>query len=230
MALVPGLPDPVDFRLGIETLPAAPRTDGTIALRLSAIHPRTGERVRRFDEIHEKLLHLFLLSEDRRFFAHEHPEPEGDGYFRLHVRLPLPGFYRLLADFYPAGATPQLVAAPLFVTGPPQPFEAPGTPNLQVRLRTEPERPLAGSKTMLFFDLSPADGLEPWLGAWGHLMVAGEGAVDLLHLHPAWEPYQNSVQFNVIFPQPGEYVLWGQFQRRGIVNTARFAVRAESLG
>ena len=44
--------------------------------------------------------HLFLIGEDRRYFAHEHPIPEPGGYFRFHTQLPLPGFYRILTDFY----------------------------------------------------------------------------------------------------------------------------------
>jgi hypothetical protein len=230
MALVPGLPDPVEYRLHVGVLPSVPRTTGTTSLRFHVTHPKTGRRVEKFEEIHERLLHLFLISEDRRFFAHEHPDPESNGYFRFHTQLPLPGFYRLMADFYPSGGTPQLITAPLYVQGPPQPFDPPATPNLQVKLRTEPATPIAGLKTLLFFDLNPLEGVTPWLGAWGHLLCASADLLDLVHLHPAWEPYQNTVQFNVIFPRPGNYTLWPQFQRSGVVNTARFDVEARALG
>jgi NAD(P)-dependent dehydrogenase (short-subunit alcohol dehydrogenase family) len=37
--------------------------------------------------------------------------------------------------------------------------------------RTLPAQPVAGLRTMLFFDLAPAEGLEPWLGAWGLLLA-----------------------------------------------------------
>lgn len=230
MNLVPNLPDALEFRLHLDVLPAAPRTTSTTALRLSVFHPQTNRRVTQFEEIHEKQMHLFLISEDRQYFAHEHPTPEPGGYFRFHTQLPLPGFYRVLTDFFPAGGTPQLLTAPLHVLGPPQPFEKPATPNLTVRLRTEPQKPIAGLKTMLFFELDPLEGLMPWLGAWGHLLSASADLLDLVHLHPAWEPYQNHVQFNVIFPRPGEYTLWAQFQRNGIVNTARFDLTAAALG
>ena len=229
MNLVPGLPDHLEYRLHVEVTPNAPKTTQTTALRLHVTHPKTNKRIEKFEEIHEKLLHLFLISEDRQYFAHEHPEPEPGGYFRFHTQLPLPGFYRLLTDFYPAGSTPQLIPAPLYVQGPPQPCEKPQTPNLKVTLRTDPAKPIAGLRTMLFFDLAPMEGVQPWLGAWGHLLSASADLLDLVHVHPAWDPYQNQIQFNVIFPRPGQYTLWGQFQRNGQVNTARFDLTASPL-
>jgi hypothetical protein len=38
------------------------------------------------------------------------------------------------------------------------------------------------------------------------------------------------VQFNMIFPRPGKYKLWAQFQRAGVVNTAPFELTVKSLG
>ena len=215
----------VGFRVG-DVLPRAPQTT---SLRLHVTHPKTNKRIESFEETHEKLLHLFLISEDHRYFAHEHPTPEPNGYFRFHTKFPLPGFYRILTDFYPAGGTPQLLTAPLYVQGPPQDIHQPETPNLRVKLRTDPEKPIAGLKTMLFFELSPFEGVTPWLGAWGHLLSASADLLDLVHAHPAWEPYQNQVQFNLIFPRPGQYTLWAQFQRDAIVNTAKFQITATAL-
>jgi hypothetical protein len=229
MNLIPGLPDPLEYRLHVDVLPRATKTTQTTSLRLHVTHPKTKARIKSFEEIHEKRMHLFLISEDCSYFAHEHPIPEPDGSFLLHTRLPIPGFYRILTDFYPSGGTPQLLPASLYVKGPPQDFQPPNTPNLNVKLRTDPEKSIAGLKTMLFFDLSPMDGVTPWLGAWGHLLSASADLLDLVHVHPAWEPYQNQVQFNLIFPRPGVYTVWGQFQRSGIVNTAKFQITATAL-
>lgn len=230
MKLIFGLPAPLEYRLQMDVLPHAPKTGSTVALRFQLIDPRTGKRVENFAEIHEKLMHLFLISEDRRYFAHEHPIAEPGGFFRFHTQLPLPGFYRVLTDSFPVEGTPQLLTAPLFVRGEPLPFTPPGMPNLTVKLRTEPAQPIAGLKTMLFFELTPMEGVEPWLGAWGHLLSASADLLDLVHVHPAWEPYKNSVQFNVIFPRPGTQTVWAQFQRNGAVNTSRFEVNVKALG
>lgn len=230
MKLEAGLPQPREFRLNVETLPAVLETGRTAMLRFEILDPKNGQRVRKFRELHEKLFHLFLISEDLRYFAHEHPVLEPDGRFTFHFNPPLPGIYRLLADFFPEGGTPQLLPAPLFVTGEPQPFRAPALENLKVRLTTEPAQPLAGQRTMLFFHLDPFEGVRPWLGAWGHLLAASEDLPDLVHSHPVWEPYENRVQFNLIFPRPGRYRLWAQFDRLGAVNTASIPIEVGKLG
>lgn len=230
MILELGLPEPLEYRLITQILPAAPRTGATTSLTFQIVHPKTGKPVTRFRELHEKLFHLFLISEDLTYFAHEHPEPLPNGLFRFNTQLPVPGFYRLLADCYPEGGTPQLLPATIHVKGPRQRFEPAAPVNLKAVLRTDPPEPIAGLKTMMFFDLSPFEGVTPWLGAWGHLLAASADLIDLVHLHPVWEPYQNSVQFNMIFPRPGKFKLWAQFQRAGVVNTAPFDVTVKALG
>ena len=232
MRLEAGLPEPVEYRVEMTTLPAEPRAGRTVMLAFRVVDPRTGRPVVAFNEIHEKLFHLFVVSEDRTFFAHEHPERRADGAFVLPVVLPRAGMYRVLADFYPQGGTPQLIAKTVLVGAGPE-VRAPEPPgNMEIRLRTEPAEPVAGLRTMLFFDLAPAEGLEPWLGAWGHLLVASEDLLDMVHVHPRWEyrpEVAPTVQFNVIFPRAGRYRLWVQMQRKGLVNTRWFDVAARAL-
>jgi hypothetical protein len=83
-------------------------------------------------------------------------------------------------------------------------------------------------KTLMFFRVSPADGFEPYLGAWGHMLAVSSDLIDLIHTHPflANGPL---VQFNVEFPRAGTYRVWVQFQRKGVVNTARFDVPVARL-
>jgi len=236
MTLVPGLPDFREFRVKLETAPKPLAPSKPAQLTFEVIDPQTGKRVTRFEWMHEKLFHLFLVSRDLRYFAHEHPTLEPDGRFRFETEFPKPGMYRVLSDFYPAGATPQLIANTLFVTGPeaaPKPLaEDRGTQkgeNLDVSLETEPAKPLAGFKTLLFFDLSNVEGLEMYLGAWGHLMAASEDLVDMIHTHPFLADGGKRIQFNIIFPRPGMYRVWVQFQRQSVVNTVAFNIPVEEL-
>ena len=236
MALVPGIPDFLEFPVRIESKPRVIQPGADVQLTFEIYDPRIKRRANRFELMHEKLFHLFLVSQDLQYFAHEHPTLEPDSRFRFETRLPKPGMYRVLSDFYPAGSTPQLVANTLFVSGKREavvPLREDVAPqkgsNLDVSLTMEPKRPIAGFKTLLFFDLSPADGLEPYLGAWGHMMAASEDLVDMIHTHPFIATGGPRVQFNLIFPRPGMHRVWVQFQRKGVVNTVAFNIPVAEL-
>lgn len=235
MQLVLHVPDRIEYPIEITHEPKRLSPGDTVTLTLRAIDPATGATANHFDIVHEKLIHLFVVSQNLEFFAHIHPTPQKDGSFVQEVKLPFGGSYRLLADFYPSGSVPQLALSTIFVSGaaPPlnlSPSVAPmHAENLTADLKMEPEAPLAGLETRLTYRLDPADGLEPYLGAWGHMLVASSDLIDLLHLHPFLGDSRTPLQFNVIFPRPGLYRIWTQFQRQGVVNTTRFTVPARSL-
>jgi hypothetical protein len=235
MKLVAGLPDPDEYPVELKLSPRSPTPGGSVKMTFRVTDPKTGKPVNRFEIIHERLFHLFLISQDLEFFVHEHPESMPDGSFTFKASLPKPGEYRVLCDFYPTGGTPQMTAKTIVLPGKAgiprlsEDRETKSARNLTVTLRSEPAHPLAGTKTMLFFELHPADGLEQYLGAWGHLLAASSDLIDLIHSHPAWETGGPNVQFNLIFPRPGMHRLWGQFQRNGIVNTVAFNLLVAGL-
>jgi hypothetical protein len=216
--------------------PSAPRPGDPVRLALTVEHPRTGTRVKEFEMVHDRLHHLFVVNQDLEFFAHEHPRLGRDGVFHLELTLPRPGMYRLLSDFYPRHGTPQLIENTLIVGGPSEAaprwdseLRPKRAANLEVSLATEPARPIAGTRTRLQFRVDPADGLEPYLGAWGHLLAVSEDLVDMIHSHPFLADGGPRLQFNVILPRPARYRIWAQFQRERVVNTARFDVTAVEL-
>jgi Heavy metal binding domain len=236
MGLVLGIPDPVEYPMDLTLNPRTPRPNQRVDLVFKIRDPKTGAPVKRFEVIHEKLFHMFIVSQDLSFFLHEHPVVAEDGSFRYQGNLPKTGMYRVLADYYPTGGTPQLTAKTVFVPGAgwqparPEPDLAKKhAGNMDVELTTEPRVPLAGLKTMLFFRLKPADGLEPYLGAWAHMLAASDDLIDLIHTHPFLADGGPEVQFNVIFPRARTYRMWVQFQRKGVVNTAVFTVPVGEL-
>ncbi len=235
MKLVEHVPDRIEYPLKLSHSPAVLRPGDAVTLRLEVLNPETGQAANRFEIVHEKLMHLFLVNQNLEFFAHQHPTLQPDNCFELKIQLPVGGLYRLLADYYPAGSVPQLAVETLFVSGTSElphlaaslaPFHS---RNLSARLRLEPERIVAGLETKLFFSLDPAAGLEPYLGSWAHMLVASADLIDLLHLHP-FLVSGGEMQFNVLFPLPGTYRIWTQFQRNQIVNTTVFTVEVSSLG
>jgi hypothetical protein len=240
MTLEAGIQQPIEYRLNFSASPARLPAREPVELRFELIDPRTGRRATKFQQVHEKLFHLFLASADLEYFVHDHPVLGEDGIFRFRTTLPHPGVFRLLADCYPAGGTPQLL--PLFLTTEgydkpiaeaitlPAPDLAPKqAENVSVSLRMDPPEPVPGRKTMLFFRLDPGEGIEPYLGTWGHLLALSNDLIDSIHEHPIYASGGPEIQFNVYFPREASYRVWVQFQRKGIVNTAAFTIPVKAL-
>src|SRR5688500_12676101 len=97
------------YHLDVETTPRVLRSgvDGTI--RFTVRESRTNAVVQRFEQVHERLFHLFVISQDLEHFAHLHPTLAQDGSLDVDVRLPRPGPYHFFADFMPVGGAPQLL-------------------------------------------------------------------------------------------------------------------------
>jgi hypothetical protein len=241
MKLVLGIPDDVEYPLELTIRPSVFRAGEKVQLKFRIADPHTGKTVDHFEVVHERLFHLFLVSEDLQYFVHDHPVPQPDGTFLYDMAFPKPGLYRVAGDFYATGGTPQLTARTVIVPG------APGTDvklaspslepelgvshctNMDVELVTDPPQPIAGMKTLLFFHIKPGDGLEKYIGAWGHMLVASDDLIDLIHDHPFIADGGPQMQFNIIFPRARTYRIWVQFQRNGVVNTASFTVPVSEL-
>jgi hypothetical protein len=218
--------------LNLSLTPRILRPGSRVDLSFTVRDPKTGHPASRFEPLHEKPFHMFIVSQDLGFFVHDHLEPAGDGSFHYHGPLPKSGMYRVLADYYPSGATPQSVVKTIFVSGAklnvPEPAPDPAlkrSTNLEVELRTEPAEPIAGLQTILFFQLNPSDGLDRYLGASAHMLAASDDLIDLFHAYPIPGDDGPRVQFSVIFPRARTYRLWAQFQRKGVVNTVVFTLR-----
>jgi len=240
MTMVANLPEPAEYSLDLKVEPPQIPSGRDITLEFRVSDPKTGAPVSQFEIVHEKLFHLFIVSQDLQYFAHVHPEFGGDAVFRLKTTLPKPGTYRLLADFYPKGGTPQLTPRTMTTAGYTTPLEA-AIPrlaadlgakqgaNLEVELKLDPPQPLAGKKTMLFMHLTPAVGLEQYIGAWAHLLAVSNDLVDTIHGHPFIANGGPDMQFNLFFPREGMYRVWIQFQRKGVVNTVAFTIPVTEL-
>ena len=241
MKLVIGIPDDVEYRLELTVKPRVFRAGEKVQLKFRVADPRTGKTVDHYEIVHEKLFHMFLVSDDLQYFVHDHPVPQPDGTFLYDETFPKPGLYRVAGDFYPTGGTPQLIANTVIVPGAPGSEVKLASPslrpelgvshcaNMDVELVMDPPQPIAGMKTLLFFHVNPGDGLEKYIGAWGHMLVASDDLIDMFHDHPFIADGGPQVQFNIIFPRARTYKVWVQFQRNGVVNTASFTVPVSEL-
>jgi heavy metal-binding protein len=236
MKLATGIPDPVEYALDLSVTPRVPKPQQPSQLQFTVRDPWKDRPVTSFQVVHEKLFHMFVVSQDLQFFVHNHPTFQENGDFLYNLQFPKAGMYRVLGDFYPDGATPQLITKTILVPGaPPAPvtigrdYATKDTENMEVELVTDPPKPIAHVKTMMFFKVKPADGLEQYLGAWGHMLAASDDLIDMIHTHPFLADGGPQIQFNVFFPRARTYRVWVQFQRKGVVNTARFDIPVEEL-
>jgi len=236
MKLVAGLPDPAAYHLDLKVSPRAVKPHQPIRFEFTVHDPWKDRPVTKFQIVHEKLFHMFVVGQDLEFFVHDHPVYHPDGRFTYDLEFPKPGMYRVLGDFYPDGATPQLIASTVIAAGPalsavtpPRDYAAKDTKNLRVELVTVPPQPIAGMKTQVHFRIAPADGFEKYLGAWGHMLAASDDLIDMIHTHPFLADGGPEIQFNIVFPRARTYRVWVQFQRNGVVNTAHFDVPASEL-
>jgi hypothetical protein len=236
MKLVAGLPDPVEYQLDLSVNPRRVAPGQKVSLDFVVRDPWKNRPVTSFQIVHEKLFHMFVVSQDMQFFVHNHPHLEADGTFVYDITFPKPGMYRVLGDFYPDGATPQLIAKTIIVPGAaPEPaklqrdYSPKDAENMQVSMTTDPPQPLVGQKTQIYFHLNPADGLEKYLGAWAHMLAGSDDLIDLIHTHPLIADGGPQVQFSLVFPRAHTYRVWVQFQRKGVVNTAHFDIPVTDL-
>lgn len=206
---------------------------------------RAGRPVTAYRKEHGKELHLILASRDLVTYRHLHPARAADGTWSTAVKLPEAGDYRVFADFAPAAGTARGVTlgADLAAAGA---YEPDGLPEPSREVRTDgytvalDGEPRAGSAEELSFEVS-RDGkavtdLQPYLGAYGHLVALRAGDLAYLHVHPNGEPGDDStepgpgVSFTATAPSPGTYRLFLDFKHDGKVRTAAFTVTAGGAG
>jgi len=225
--------------------PRHPVAGEPVELDLSVRMASSFERreVTDFDVQHEKLMHLFIVSEDLVDFAHEHPEPVGKGGFRLTHRFDRPGKYRLFADVAPKDAGSQVLSTVLVVGGSgaggtvaaPRPRDP--SPSTRVALEL-PEGGVPTGRTVIVTAVlrdaggNPVRDLEPWLGALGHLMLVHQDGETFAHAHPDERERgvgrDGRIPFLVRLPRPGSYRGWLQFERQGAVETLEVSLEAIS--
>jgi hypothetical protein len=143
----------------------------------------------------------------------------------------------LFADFKATGADPLTLGADLSVAGDYQPEPAGKedrtatvdgySVTLEGDLRAGADAKLRLSVTK---DGRPVTDLEPYLGAYGHLVALREGDLAYLHVHPAGTPGDGTTQagpdvvFYAAVPSTGSYRLYLDFKHEGVVRTAAFAL------
>jgi hypothetical protein len=185
-----------------------------------------GAPVQRYEQLHERELHLIVVRRDMTGFQHLHPVRAPDGTWAVPLDLPTGGTWRAFADFQPAGGPGQLtLGVDLQVTGSFQAGTAPAAvapPDPHVTAAFDRR----GNEVEI---VVRRDGVpiepEPYLGARGHLVALRAGDLAYLHVHPETGSGPG-VRFNAALPTPGTYALFFDHQVDGVVRTATTTVEA----
>ncbi|MGW7211446.1 hypothetical protein [Streptomyces collinus] len=210
-----------------------------------AIRDKEGRPVTAYRTEHGKQLHLIVASRDLSSYQHLHPTRAADGTWSAPITLPDAGDYRAFADFTPAaeGSKNLTLGADLAASGTYQPKALPApsrtaevddyTVTLDGRLRP-------GSAQELTLTVSkqarPVTDLQPYLGAYGHLVALRSGDLAYLHVHPHGTPGDGTtrpgpdISFTATAPSVGAYRLFLDFQHKDTVRTVAFTVHAAESG
>jgi len=191
-----------------------------------------GRSVSAFDVEHDKRMHLIVVRRDGTAFQHVHPTMAPDGTWSVPLTVPTAGSYRAFADFTPTGAAPTTLGVDLAVPGLFEPVTHAPTRTATV---DGYDITLAGDliggrdspiTLTVRRDGQPVTDLEPYLGAYGHLVVLRESDLAYLHVHPdgGTTSAGPDIQFVAGVPTEGSYRLFLDFKHDGVVRTAEFTV------
>ncbi|MBG6068258.1 hypothetical protein [Micromonospora ureilytica] len=218
------------------TLEPVDAPPGEFAFRIAG---PDGRPVTRYEVAHDKLMHLIVARRDLSGFRHVHPDLAPDGTWRVDSPLTGPGQWRAFADFTPTGGEPLTLGVDVTVPGElterqlPAPATSTTVDGYTVTLTGAPQPGRTSSLTLTVSrDGQPVTDLEPYLGAYGHLVALRRGDLAYLHVHPDGTPGDGrtrpgpAVTFLAEVPSSGSYRLYLDFQHGGRVHTAEFTVVA----
>jgi hypothetical protein len=225
------------YRLELETTTLT--TSGPQAFRFRVVGP-DARPVTSYKTEHAKELHFILVRRDLADYQHLHPSRNADGIWSVPITLSTAGSYKAFADFSPADSDKAVIlAVDLQAAGSYQPQALPPVSTVAtvdgytVRL-TGKLTPGAAADitTTVTKDGMVVTDLDPYLGAYGHLVALRVGDLAYLHVHPEGSPGDDhtpagpAISFHAEVPTSGTYRLFLDFSHAGRVHTAEFTAVA----
>nr|WP_131106418.1 MULTISPECIES: heavy-metal-associated domain-containing protein [unclassified Ornithinimicrobium] len=229
------------YQLTDVSAPAESGAEGELSF---AVTGPDGNPVTGFELDHDKELHLIAVRADGQHFRHVHPDMSEDGEWSIPWQWEQAGTYRVFADFVPSemgdGMT---LSTAVQVAGhyAPEPATELVTRTTVDGFDVSVEGGLsAGESSELTITITrdgqPVTELQPYLGAFGHLVALRDGDLAYLHVHPhGHEPQTGEtsgpeIVFEATAPTPGRYLLYLDFQVDGQVHTAPLVLEASAAG
>ncbi len=223
-----------------------------VTLKFKIYDANTGNEVKSYSLLYEKLMHLIVVDSSLNYFSHIHPELNGAEFSITH-NFPTDGIYHLYIDFQPLGAIEQQLAFTLTIgegdnrlaTQPVDSDFAKTFGDYQVTLEKtdfSAAKMTLGTQ-LLTFTLKDKEGkdvtnLRPYLAAFGHLVMIKQDTYDYSHVHPTpftpplpdalGGPKVEFYPLGLYAPvKPGIYRVFGQFNPDGKLFTADFTINVK---
>lgn len=184
------------FRAELTTSPATIKAGEPTTLSFT-VKDAQGAMAREMQIVHEKPMHLLIVSSDLAEFSHIHPTPQPDGTLKVTHTFPNGGDYKLYADFTPTNSSQIVEQIVVKVNGSErakQPLTADTlmTKSIDgISVTLEPDKQLkSGDELMLNFKVAdaktgqPATNLQKYLGEYAHFVIISADLKDFLHAHP----------------------------------------------
>lgn len=184
------------FKVDFKSEPGAIQA-GTPATLVFTVKDKQGAVVKELQIVHEKPMHLLVVSKDLAEFYHIHPEQNADGSYRVSHNFPNGGDYKLYADFTPKDAVQVVEQIDVKVAGAerarvPLVADTNFTKTVNgLRVVMKPDGEIkAGGEVMLNFQAfdaasgKPATDLQNYLGELAHFVIISEDMKDFVHAHP----------------------------------------------
>lgn len=183
------------YALNLTTVPQNPKANEEVTMNFSLMNNESKTIVKDLDIVHEKILHLIIVSKNLVFFNHIHPEMNSDGNLSVKTKFDKGGDYVLFADLKPKEEKEsQVFEIPIKVAGDPvenismtprNTFETEGYTSV---MTTEPTDLVTNKSTEIVVNLKKngkdVTDLKNYLGALGHMVIISEDASMYLHVHP----------------------------------------------
>lgn len=182
----------IDFKSEPGTIQA-----GQPATLAFTVKDKQGGVVKDLQIVHEKPMHLLVVSKDLAEFYHVHPEQSADGSYRVQHTFPNGGDYKLYADFTPKEATQIVEQVDVKVAGTER-AKVPLLPDAKfektvngLKVLMKPDGAIKGGQELMLnfaaFDAAsskPATDLQNYLGELAHFVIISEDMKDFVHAHP----------------------------------------------
>lgn len=224
--------------------PKVPEPGRPTLITIEVIAKQTRKKIKKFDILHKKLMHIIIVSEDLSNFSHIHPVFDyKDGRFTAHHIFPENAKYKIWVDFKPKNGNQTLITfkldnmidtadKPIFFTKERQytkQIDKNHYVNLLIPKEIKSNKPVDLTFVILDQNSNAITDLTPLMGAGGHSVIISNNLQEFLHVHPTKEVGSDwkggpEISFSTIFPYPGLYKIWGQFQHQNVTITADFVL------